>query len=82
MIEKIREAVERLNDPAVVHEQQIEIQTRLKNLVVQYGIENVAAASGLAQSSLQTYLRSKRPNINRQTVAQAEQVFKMVCEAV
>lgn len=40
------------------------LKSRLSRLVERYGIEEVSAASGWAQSSILQYLRIKDPQIN------------------
>lgn len=50
-------------------------QTVLQNLVDKHGLDNVALASELKPSTLQSYLRNKRPNISSDCVNRATYVL-------
>lgn len=58
--------------------QMITRQKEYQYLVDQYGVEVVAAASGLTLATLKQYLRVKCPNIGYEPLEQAKQVLQKI----
>lgn len=79
MKQAIINALDEINCPERVQARMLNRQTRLQTLTDQYGITNVALASGLSEATLKQYLRVKRPTvISEHCVEQAEKVFQLV----
>ena len=71
------ELLQRVKDYRGDHEINHESQSRLKNLVQDFGIEFVGIASGMTVSTLTQYLRVKTaPSINLKSVIKAEKILK------
>lgn len=76
IFKKIDKLVEKRNSPDNLLKTQLERQERLRALVDEHGVQLVARAAGLTESSLAQYLRNKRPsNIGEQSVINAEEII-------
>ncbi|AII27462.1 hypothetical protein B8b_011 [Pseudoalteromonas phage B8b] len=71
-LEKIRKAVFNIDRVAII----VERKQRLSNLVDEYGLEEVAAATCLNVSTIKQYLSSKYSTIGLEPLTQAENIFK------
>lgn len=79
MKKQILHAINMVNSPEKISDDQLRKQQILSELVDKYGIEHVALAAGLTTSSLKQYLRVKNPsNIGERAVNQAVAVFKLI----
>ncbi len=71
-IDKIRKAVLHIDRTAIIAER----KDRLNNLVLEYGLEEVAVATSLNVSTIKQYLSSKYSTIGLEPLTQAENIFK------
>lgn len=79
MKNRINKILKSINDPKKTLSRQCELQLILRELVSTWGIENVALASGLTESTLRQYIRVKKPStIGEQSVQQAVNVFNQL----
>ncbi len=70
-LDLIREVVGEINHPTI-HKSR---QARLQEYVDMFGIKIVAAAGGLKESSLKTYLRQHKPRIDAGMLTQVQLVL-------
>lgn len=75
MIERrIKTLLKQRNNPKIMRER----QEQLQSLVDVHGLAIVALASGLAESTLKVYLRSKHPQIGYDAVLQATEILNQI----
>lgn len=68
---KIKKAVLQIDRNEIIAER----KERLNNLVIVYGLDEVAAASSLNVSTIKQYLSSKYSTIGLEPLTQAENIF-------
>lgn len=77
IFKQIDRIIKKRNSPQALHDAQLNLQFRLKQLVDEHGIDVTAHAAGLTVASLSQYLRNKRPtSIGEKSVVQAEEIIK------